>query len=359
MKTKEQLISELSKTYGDQINSTEIRAYCNMNSMSFNEVVSQIEDHKVSDTKWDLTSNQQNSKVNTMDVESRGYIPVKNPNYVPFGNFSDVKKIIASKIFYPFFITGLSGNGKTMSVEQACAQLKRKLILFPVTIETDEDDLIGGFRLVNGETVFHYGPVVEAMKTGSILLLDEIDYSSNKISCIQSVLAGNPLYLKKTGETVYAKEGFNIIATANTKGKGSDDGRFIGANVMNEAFLERFAVTFEQSYPTPAIEKKILTKEASSLNLEIDDFIDRLITWAETIRKTFADGGIDEVITTRRLVNIIRTYAIFKNKTKAITISVSRFDEETKTAFIEFYDKIDENFDKNQTDDALDELVEV
>lgn len=353
MKTKTQLISDLTKNYGDQINVTELRAYCNMNSMPFNEVINQIEEHKISETKWDLSS------TNQLKDEDRGYIPDKNPNYVAFGNFSDVKKIIASKLFYPFFITGLSGNGKTMSVEQACAQLNRRMILFPVTIETDEDDLIGGFRLVDNQTVFHYGPVVEAMRTGSILLLDEIDYASNKISCIQSVLAGNPLYLKKTGETIYPKPGFNIVATANTKGKGSDDGRFVGANVMNEAFLERFAVTFEQSYPTPAIEKKILLKEAKSLNLDIDQFIDKLIIWAETIRKTFADGGIDEVITTRRLVNIIRTYAIFNNKSKSIKISVSRFDDETKTAFIEFYDKIDENFVKNEIPDALDEVLEV
>ena len=361
MKTKNELISELIQNYGDDVTSTEIRAYCVMKGMTFNDVVSQIEEHKVSNSKWNLNSVPEKNIPVENAIPDRGYIPAKNPNYVPFGNFSDIKKIITSGIFYPFFITGLSGNGKTMSVEQACAVLKRSMILFPVTIETDEDDLIGGFRLVNGETVFHYGPVVEAMKTGSILLLDEIDYASNKISCIQSVLAGNPLYLKKTGETIYPKKGFNIIATANTKGKGSDDGRFIGTNVLNEAFLERFAVTFEQSYPTPAIEKKILKKEADSLNLDIDPFIDKLIVWAETIRKTFYDGGIDEVITTRRLVNIIRTYAIFNNKTKAINISVARFDEETKTAFIEFYDKIDENFDKNQTDspEGLDELLNV
>ncbi|NBU98619.1 MAG: MoxR family ATPase, partial [Spirochaetia bacterium] len=215
MKTKNELISELIQNYGDDVTSTEIRAYCVMKGMTFNDVVSQIEEHKVSNSKWNLNSVPEKNIPVENAIPDRGYIPAKNPNYVPFGNFSDIKKIITSGIFYPFFITGLSGNGKTMSVEQACAVLKRSMILFPVTIETDEDDLIGGFRLVNGETVFHYGPVVEAMKTGSILLLDEIDYASNKISCIQSVLAGNPLYLKKTGETIYPKKGFNIIATAN------------------------------------------------------------------------------------------------------------------------------------------------
>ena len=238
-------------------------------------------------------------------------------------------------------MTGLSGNGKTFSVEQACALLKRDLIRVNITIETDEDDLIGGFRLVNGETVWHNGPVVEALEKGAILLLDEIDLASNKILCLQSVLEGKGVFLKKIGRYIKPAKGFNVFATANTKGKGSDDGRFIGTNVLNEAFLERFPVTFEQEYPTPVNEVKILKNVTQSLGIKEDDFCQRLCDWGDIIRKTFYDGGIEEIISTRRLVHIIRAYAIFKNKAKAIEVCVNRFDDETKQAFMELYDKVD------------------
>ena len=214
------------------------------------------------------------------------------------------------------------------------------MIRVNITIETDEDDLIGGFRLNNGATVWHNGPVVEAMARGAVLLLDEIDLASNKILCLQSALEGKGVFLKKIGKQITPSEGFQIFATANTKGKGSDDGRFIGTNVLNEAFLERFPVTFEQEYPTVATEANILKKICSD-----EEFCKRLADWADIIRKTFYDGGIDEVISTRRLVHIVNAYSIFDDKAKAIKVCLNRFDDETKTAFLELYDKVDADFE--------------
>ena len=284
-------------------------------------------------------------------IASPDLTPDKDSNFVPFGNFSDVKKIIQSGMFYPTFITGLSGNGKTLSVEQACAQLGRQLIRVNITIETDEDDLIGGFRLVNGETVWHNGPVIEALNRGAILLLDEVDLASNKILCLQSILEGKGVFLKKIGKFVKPERGFNIIATANTKGKGSDDGRFIGTNVLNEAFLERFALTFEQEYPSPKTEQKILEKVSANLGVLDEKFCENLANWSDIIRKTFRDGGIDEVISTRRLVHIIRAFAIWNDRLKAIKVCVNRFDDETKQSFIELYDKIDADIVTEKSDD--------
>lgn len=269
------------------------------------------------------------------------YVPAKDSCYIAWGNSSDVAEIIKSQQFYPTFITGLSGNGKTMMVEQACAKLKREYVRVQITPETDEDDLIGGFRLINGETVFSYGPVVKAMKHGAILLIDEIDRGSNKLMCLQSVLEGKPLLLKKTGEVVNPAPGFNVIATANTKGKGSDDGRFTAATILDDAFLERFIDTIEQEYPPAKIEKKIVLKHMEKFNKVDEDFADNLITWAEIIRKTFADGGVDEVVTTRRLCHIVQIYSIFNDKLKAITRGIARFDEDTKAAFADLYTKVD------------------
>ena len=268
-------------------------------------------------------------------------VPSKEETFVPFGNFRDIKNIIKSKIFYPTFITGLSGNGKTLGVIQSAAELKRELIRVNITIETDEDDLLGGFRLQDGQTVWHDGPVVDAMKRGAVLLLDEIDLASNKIMCLQPILEGNGVFLKKTGTFVEPKEGFNVIATANTKGKGSDDGRFIGTNVMNEAFLERFPVTFEQEYPNAKTEQKILDNVMSAYNLKDTDFTGNLVKWADVIRRTFFDGGVDEVIATRRLVHIINAFAIFGNKLKAVEVCVNRFDDDTKKSFLDLYTKVD------------------
>jgi len=269
-------------------------------------------------------------------------VPKKDPVFVSFGNYPDVKSIIKSKMFYPVFITGLSGNGKTMGVTQACAENKRELIRVNITIETDEDDLLGGYRLKDGQTVWQNGPVIEAMERGAVLLLDEIDLASNKIMCLQPILEGSGVFVKKINRFVKPANGFNVVATANTKGQGSDDGKFIGTNVLNEAFLERFPITFEQSYPSVAIEQKILVATyKNSTGKSDDDFCKKLVTWADVIRKTYFDGGVDEIISTRRLVHIIQAYAIFGKKMKAVEVCTNRFDDDTKNSFIELYTKVD------------------
>ena len=271
-------------------------------------------------------------------------VPEKATGYVPFGHFADVRSIIKSRKFYPTYITGLSGNGKTMMVEQICAVEKREMVRVNITIETDEDDLIGGFRLVNGETVWQDGPVITAMNRGALLLLDEVDLGSNKLMCLQPVLEGKAVYLKKTNRVVHPAAGFNIIATANTKGKGSDDGRFIGTNVMNEAFLERFSITMEQEYPAAKIESKILNNVLGESGISNTEFVDKLVTWADVIRKSFYEGALSEIISTRRLVHICEAYAIFnQNKVKAIELCLNRFDVDTKNAFMELYKKVDDS----------------
>jgi MoxR-like ATPase len=281
------------------------------------------------------------SSVVSSIVNDEVFIPEKEDTYVAWGNFKDVEKIIQSRIFYPTYITGLSGNGKTMMVEQACARANREYVRVQITPETDEDDLIGGFRLVNGETVFNKGPVIKAMERGAILLIDEIDRGSNKIMCLQGVLEGKPILIKKTGEVVSPSSGFNVIATANTKGKGSDDGRFIAATIIDEAFLERFTITLEQPYPTPATEKKIIIKHMEKFNCVDKEFADLLTVWSETIRKTFEDGGVDEIISTRRLCHIVQSFSIFEDRQKSIELCVNRFDEDTKEAFVDLYTKVD------------------
>ena len=268
-------------------------------------------------------------------------VPKKDPVFVSFGNYPDVKSIVKSKMFYPVFITGLSGNGKTMGVTQACAENKRELIRVNITIETDEDDLLGGYRLKDGQTVWQNGPVIEAMERGAVLLLDEIDLASNKIMCLQPILEGSGVYVKKINKFVKPKNGFNVVATANTKGQGSEDGKFIGTNILNEAFLERFPVTLEQKYPSTAIEKKILTNTLKAAGKSDKGFIEKLTTWADVIRKTYFDGGVDEIISTRRLVHITQAYAIFNNKVKAIQMCTNRFDDDTKNSFVELYTKVD------------------
>ena len=293
-----------------------------------------------------------------------GYTPEKFDGYVPWGNFNLVRDVLKSGNFYPLFITGLSGNGKTLMVKEVCAKQKREYVRANITVETDEDDLIGGFRLLNGETVWHDGPVVTAMKRGAVLLLDEIDLASNKIMALQPVLEGSSIYLKKIGKWVHPTPGFNVIATANTKGQGSDDGRFIGTNVLNEAFLERFPVTIEQSYPTNSMEKKILNNEMSKHGLEDETFSDNLVKWADVIRKTFMEGGCDEIISTRRLVHIVGAFSIFKNKMTAIELTVNRFDAETKESFLDLYTKIDAGVDvstlgDNQNDSEDDDEEDV
>ena len=350
--TDDQLIADLKSLFGSELSAGDIRGYCASKNLSYPTVTRRLEKFKTNRGRWNIEvtptvvgkMEQAYQSPAALPAVEQNLIPDKDDTFVKFGNFNDIKKIIQSRIFYPAFITGLSGNGKTFCVEQVCAQLKRELIRVNITIETDEDDLIGGFRLVNGETVWHNGPVIEALERGAVLLLDEVDLASNKILCLQSILEGKGVFLKKIGRFVKPAAGFNVVATANTKGKGSDDGRFIGTNVLNEAFLERFPVTFEQSYPAPATEQKILEGVALDLGVEDRDFCKRLVDWADIIRKTFYDGGIEEIISTRRLVHIIRAFSIFQDKGKAIQVCVNRFDDETKTAFLELYDKVDVDF---------------
>ena len=298
------------------------------------------------------------------NMEKQDLVPALFEGFVAWGNFGTIEKIVKSGLFYPIFVTGLSGNGKTLMVKEVCAKLKREYVRANITVETDEDDLIGGFRLLNGETVWHDGPVVTAMKRGAVLLLDEIDLASNKIMALQPVLEGSSIYLKKIGKWVHPTPGFNVIATANTKGQGSDDGRFIGTNVLNEAFLERFPVTIEQSYPTNSMEKKILNNEMSKHGLEDETFSDNLVKWADVIRKTFMEGGCDEIISTRRLVHIVGAFSIFKDKMTAIELTVNRFDAETKESFLDLYTKIDAGVDvstlgDNQNDSEDDDEEDV
>ena len=304
------------------------------------DAASNVDQIEVLDRTDNLLVAMAPTAIGVMDNQD-SYVPEKFDGYVSWGNFNTVKDVIKSGIFYPMFITGLSGNGKTLMVKEVCAKLKREYVRANITVETDEDDLIGGFRLLNGETVWHDGPVVTAMKRGAVLLLDEIDLASNKIMALQPILEGSSIYLKKIGKWVHPTPGFNVIATANTKGQGSDDGRFIGTNVMNESFLERFPVTVEQIYPTNKIEEKILVNELGKQDKTDEPFVKNLVKWADVIRKTFMDGGVDELISTRRLVHIIGAFCIFDNKMKAIEMCVSRFDTETKDSFLDLYTKVD------------------
>tara|TARA_B100000085_G_scaffold43079_1_gene36218 strand:- start:1705 stop:2778 length:1074 start_codon:yes stop_codon:yes gene_type:complete len=343
--TTEQLVQYLTDKVGSEVGCNNIREAADSLNVSYATACKRLKSYKSGKGKWNLTAQEiERAYQAPSAISKESYTPEKDDSYVPFGNFGNLRKVISSNQFYPIFITGLSGNGKTMSVEQACAATKRELIRVNITIETDEDDLIGGFRLVNGDTVWHNGPVVEALERGAVLLLDEIDLASNKILCLQSVLEGKGVFLKKIGKYVKPAQGFNVIATANTKGKGSDDGRFVGTNILNEAFLERFPVTFEQEYPSAAIETKIL------LNSGCDqDFADNLIKWAGVIRKTFFDGGVDEVITTRRLVHIVQAHSIFGDRLTAITNCVNRFDDDTKQSFLDLYTKVDAGDDSEYT----------
>ena len=295
------------------------------------------------------------------NMEKQNLVPSAFEGFVPWGHFKDIKQIVKSGIFYPVFTTGLSGNGKTLMIEQVHAEMGKELIRVNITIETDEDDLLGGFRLVNGETKFVPGPVVEAMERGCTLLLDECDLGSNKLMCLQPVLEGKGVYLKKVNKWITPKDGFNVMATANTKGKGSEDGRFIGTNILNEAFLERFAITIEQPYPAASVEKKIVLGSMKKYGVVDEDFATNLVTWSEVIRKTFFDGGVDELISTRRLDHIAKSFSIFKDKQKSIELCVSRFDQDTKESFLDLYSKIDAGvnpLEENTPEETLEDMVE-
>jgi len=354
--TTKDLRDYLVGKFGNQVKTEQLLEAVDHFNVSYQTVTKYLNEFKVKRGAWDLTMEEAKKQLErtfeTPEVPAN-LVPSKDSHFVPFGTFPDLKKVLSSKIFYPIFITGMSGNGKTLGVEQAAAQTKRDLIRVNITIETDEDDLIGGFRLVDGSTVWHNGPVIEALERGAVLLLDEIDLASNKILCLQSILEGKGVFLKKIGRYVQPKEGFTVVATANTKGKGSEDGRFIGTNVLNEAFLERFPLTFEQEYPNPKTEIRMLNNYCKELDCCDDKYIANLTTWAEIIRKTFNDGGVDEIISTRRLVHIIRAYAIFSDRVKAIKVCLNRFDDETKQSFLELYDKIDNEVDIENLDNIL------
>ena len=354
--TTNDIIDFLTRNFGADVQTAHLLRAADHFDVSYPTITKRLDSYKAGRGKWCLTVEEVREQLEKQIIpaqENINLIPQKDNNFVPFGNFRDLKKIVGSKIYYPIFITGLSGNGKTFGVEQACAQLNREMIRVNITIETDEDDLIGGFRLVDGNTVWHNGPVVDALEKGAVLLLDEIDLASNKILCLQSVLEGKGVFLKKVGRYVKPAPGFTVVATANTKGKGSDDGRFIGTNVLNEAFLERFPLTFEQEYPTPAIETKMLNNYCKDLDACDDKFIANLVLWADMIRKTFKEGGVDEIISTRRLVHIIQAYAIFGDRAKAISVCLNRFDDETKQSFSDLYDKIDGEVSMADVDNLL------
>lgn len=290
-------------------------------------------------------------------IETQNLIPEVYKNYVPFGNYDDLSKIISSGKFYPVFITGHSGNGKTMMVEQICAKLKRRFICLSMTPDTDEGDMLGNYVLIDGEMVWRDGPVTVAAKTGSLLCIDEIDYGSQNLSTLQRILEGKPFLLKKKNEVIVPADGFNIVVTANTKGKGSEDGRYMFTNVLNEAFLERFPITMEQEWAPKSVEIKILQKELNSLGCPDDEYVEKLISWAITIRKTFEDDGTDEVISTRRLVHIIKAYSIFGDRIKAIQYCLNRFDADTKSSFIDLYTKIDSGVEVANTVTQTEETV--
>lgn len=351
--TTANLVDTLTQMFGSEVDADHVRAAASELGVSYVTACKRLNSYKSGRGKWNLTAQEIERAYEAPSAQpavEANYIPEKDDSYVQFGNFQSIKKVIQSHQFYPIFVTGLSGNGKTFSVEQACAAAKRELIRVNITIETDEDDLIGGFRLVDGDTVWHNGPVIEALERGAVLLLDEIDLASNKILCLQSVLEGKGIFLKKIGRYVRPAAGFTVIATANTKGKGSDDGRFVGTNILNEAFLERFPVTFEQEYPSATVETKILQNAGAD-----DQFAENLVKWAGVIRKTFFDGGVDEVITTRRLVHIVQAYQIFGDRLDAITKCVNRFDDDTKQSFLDLYTKVDagEDSEYNENEDSI------
>lgn len=357
---RKELVAKLIAQYGKIATKEQIVSYCETNNLPNPHFIIACREIKIGKSQYDLSQMFEPVTIDTstpenvfpamqaqvipmkkrIAVEIDSTIPAKDSTYVPFGFYKQLEMILKSKTFYPVFVTGLSGNGKTTMVEQAAAKLGRECIRVNISIETDEDDLIGGNTLQDGNVIYREGPVLMAMRRGAILLIDEIDRGSNKLMCLQSILEGKPYFNKKTGEMVYAEKGFTIVATANTKGRGTEDGRFIAAQILDDAFLERFPITVEQEYPSPATEKKIVINKMEFFNKVDTEFADKLISWAEVIRKTFEEGGVDEIISTRRLVNIVQAYSIFDNREDAISYCINRFDDDTKTAFMDLYVKM-------------------
>lgn len=356
---RSKLISDISAKFGSVVSKEKILEFVETNALPNPHFLLSNRDIKVG-KNYDISKLFQGESVNEetpdmapamlapvvqlrqkkMITEVDNLIPEKDKNYVPFGFYKQLEKIVKAEMFYPVFITGLSGNGKTTMVEQVCAKLGKECIRVNISIETDEDDLIGGSTLIDGNITYREGPVITAMRRGSVLLIDEIDRGSNKLMCLQSILEGKPFFNKKTGDVVYPTKGFTVIATANTKGKGTEDGRFIAAQILDEAFLERFPITVEQEYPSAATEKKIIMNKMNSLGIENEDFCDKLIAWAEIIRKTFEEGGVDEIISTRRLLHIVQAYSIFGSQEDSIQYCINRFDDDTKNAFLDLYNKM-------------------
>lgn len=359
---QEQFVSVLIERFGDEVSRRDIEATAALRGMPFPRFIIDNKDLRAGRGIFNLRKIGQPATAPTvaqpeaapaqvvalvkqkkLETTVDNLVPEKDSQYVAFGFHRDLRKIIESGIFYPVFVTGLSGNGKTTMVEQVCAQSKRECIRVNVSIETDEDDLIGGNTLIDGNIVYREGPVLMAMRRGAILLIDECDRGSNKLMCMQAIMEGKPYLNKKTGEVIHPAPGFNIVATANTKGQGTDDGRFIAAQIIDEAFLERFAITVEQEFPSSSIEKKIIINKMTELNCLDEDFATKLVTWGDIIRKTYADGGVDELISTRRLLHIVKAFAMFNNRLKAIDLCINRFNAETKTAFKDLYTKVDAN----------------
>ena len=355
---REDFVQQLRQAHGELVTRRQIETLAQELNLGYPRFIIDNSEYKVGRGQYSLTPLPTQSEPENVPEQAaalvvplvrqkkletmiENLVPQRDPQYVSFGFHRDLRSIINSRVFYPVFITGLSGNGKTTMVEQVCADLGRECIRVNISIETDEDDLIGGNTLVDGNIVYREGPVLTAMKRGALLLIDECDRGSNKLMCMQGIMEGKPYFNKKTGEVVHPRPGFNIIATANTKGRGSEDGRFTGAQFIDEAFLERFAITVEQEYPTAKVERKIVTNNMETLDCLDEEFADKLVAWAEIIRKTFLEGGVDEIISTRRLVHIVKAYSMFRNRTKAIELCVNRFDVETKTAFLDLYSKID------------------
>ena len=356
---REEFISNLQALGKSEVSRSEIKTVCQKMGMRSAQWFTKDESNRVARGMYRVPSStialqakiipmvkpidKSLSKISNIatDLDSTNLVPSVYKNYVPFGDFEDIVSIVKSEQFFPVFVTGHSGNGKTMSIEQACAKAKRKFICISMTPETDEGDLLGNYVLINGNMEWRDGPVTTAARQGAVLCIDEIDYGAQNLSSLQRVLEGKPFMLKKKGELITPAPGFTVFATANTKGKGSDDGRYMFTNVLNEAFLERFPNTYEQQWPPVTIERKIMKKELESAGRADDDFADKLVTWADAIRKTFADGGCDEVISTRRLVHIVSTFGIFGDKMKAIGLCLNRFDEDTKASFLDLYTKVD------------------
>jgi MoxR-like ATPase len=379
---RKELITKLVTQFGNRVSKDSIIDFCSKHNLPnphfltsrrdiksgkdymldlFYEKGEEMKREDVEQTAPALQAQVMQFKPKRATVEADSTIPQKDNTYVPFGFFKQLEQILKSHIFYPVFITGLSGNGKTTMVEQVAAKLKRECIRVNISIETDEDDLIGGNTLHDGNVIYREGPVLMAMRRGAVLLIDEIDRGSNKLMCLQSILEGKPFFNKKTGEMIYPEKGFTIIATANTKGRGTEDGRFIAAQILDEAFLERFPITVEQEYPSVAVEKRIINNKMEFYGRIDTDFADKLVNWAEIIRKTFVEGGVDEIISTRRLVNIVQAYSIFEDREEAIRYCINRFDEDTKTAFMDLYTKmsapteqaVKENPDQDPIDDEV------